>query len=576
MAAGWLSARLHRHVRFDGGVSVRPTLQGVELSFRDGHVGRPAWAGPGDALAAQAGRVRFAWTSVLHLTPVAASVELDHPVLLLTRDLQGRPDWFSGPDARELSQPIVVRRLRITGGRLVYVDLQGQTRLEAQVSADPDAADGLGLHVDGAGSAPGGPWRVTFRAPARRIGERGDLPLRLTLAQAGSRLLFRGVLPGALDVGRLSGVIEGEGADLHDLAQLTHVPFPHTAPYRLQGRLRREGPAFHLEGLQGRTGSTPVAGAITVRQDGDGRRLDGAFTTPDLSLGDLLVLVSGGRAGTGRPPAAGPKRLIPDAGVNAVRLRTLNGVVTLDAAAVRPTGGMAVRRLSLRATFDHGRIAAAPLVLNLPHGRTVWNLGLDVRRLQPTISLDLQLQGAPTTELLGAAGARAPVRAVLDGRVRLRGTGPTLHAAAAHASGDARLSARGGTLGRIQAEVLGGDLRGAFAGLLSHDRATAPLLCLQADFDAENGQAWARRLVFATPAGTVTGRGSLDLGAETVDLVLTGEPAHPGLSRPGGYVSLQGPLAHPRAAFHAGGVLGVLRSLLSLAPAPGPVRLPTC
>jgi AsmA family protein len=139
-----------------------------------------------------------------------------------------------------------------------------------------------------------------------------------------------------------------------------------------------------------------------------------------------------------------------------------------------------------------------------------------------------------------------------------------------------RLSARGGSLGRTEAQVLGGDLRGAFAGLLTHDRAATPLLCLQADFDALNGQAWARRLVFATPAGVVTGRGSVDLGAETVDLVLTGAPARRGLSAPDGFVSLQGPLAHPRVALHAGGVLGVLRSLLSLAPAPGPAPAPRC
>lgn len=573
--AAYASARLHRRVAIDGGADVRILPGGVEVVFRKARIGRPAWAGPGEALTVEAGRMRVSWMSILHLKPVADTLELDGPVTTLTRDAQGRPDWTAGPGSAALSQPIVVRRLAIARGRLAYVDAATGTRLDAAVAADPDAADGLGLHVDGRGVSEAGAWSVDFRAPAVRLGARSPTPLQVRIAQGPSHVVFRGELPPGLDAARVHGDVEGSGPDLHDLARLLHIPFPHTAPYRLQARLERAGPAFRLLDLRGRTGTTELTGRLTVTQARDGRRLDGAFRTPDLTLGDLLVLVTAGQAGTGRPVRAGG-RLVPDVKVDARPLRPLSGTVTLDAPHVRPTGGLAVRSLRLTAGFDRGRVSASPLVLGLPRGALRLTLGLDVRRRLPAVSVDMDLQDASTVDLLGAAGARAPVRARLDGRVRLTGAGPTLHAAAAAASGYASFRARGGAVGRLDAQALGGDLRGAFASLLTRRGGTLPLRCLAADFDVSAGRAEARRLVFATAAGSATGSGAVDLRSETLDLSLRGEPAQPGLTRPHSYVRVSGPIAHPKADLRSGGLGGLIGTLLSVVPFPGRAVPPAC
>lgn len=573
--AAYASARLHRRVALDGGATVRVSPGGVEVAFRGARIGRPGWAGPGDALTVESGRARFSWASVLHLRPVADAVALDGPVVTLTRDARGRPDWAASPGSASLAQPLVVRRLAIARGRLVYADAATGVRLDAAVTADPDAADGMGLHVDGRGAADSGPWSLAFRAPAVGLGERRPTPLQAQVVQGGSRFAFRGELPPELDAARLHGAIESSGPDLHALARLLRIPFPHTAPYRLQAGLERAGPAFHLRDIRGRTGTTEVAGELTVTQARDGRRIDGAFRTSDLALGDLLVLVTAGQAGTGRPSHAGGG-LVPDVKVNAAPLRPLAGAVTLDAAQVRPTGGMAVRSLKLTARFDHGRVSASPLVLGLPRGALRLELGLDVRGRTPAVTVDAGLEDASTVDLLGPAGARAPVRARLDGRVRLSGSGPTLHAAAAAASGFASLRGRGGAVGQVDAQALGGDLRGAFVSLLTRRTGALPLRCLAADFDVAGGRARSRRLVFATAAGRVTGSGVVDLRAETVDLSLRGEPAQAGITAPHSYVRVSGPLAHPKAELRAGGLGGLIGTLLSVVPIPGQAAAPTC
>ena len=573
--AAYASARLHRRVALDRGATVRFAAGGVEVAFRGAHIGRPGWAGPGDALTIESGRARFTWSSVLRLRALADAVELDHPVVTLTRDAQGRPDWTASAGSASLAQPIVVRRLTITHGRLAYTDASTGVRLDATVTADPDATDGMGLHVDGQGAADSGPWRLAFRSSAVGLGERAPVPLQAQVVQGPSRFAFRGELPPELDAAHLHGALESSGPDLHDLARLLRIPFPHTAPYRLQARLERAGPALRLLAIRGRTGATDMTGDLTVTQARDGRRIDGAFHTPDLTLGDLLVLVTAGQAGTGRPSHAGGA-LIPDVKVNAAPLRPLTGAVTLDAPQVRPTGGMAIRSLQLTARFDRGRVSASPLRLGLPRGALRLELGLDVRGREPAVSVDAGLEDASTVDLLGPAGARAPVRARLDGRIRLSGAGPTLHAAAAAASGFASLRGRGGAVGRVDAQALGGDLRGAFASLLSRQAGALPLRCLAADFDVSGGRARSRRLVFATAAGRVTGSGVIDLRTETLDLSLRGEPAQSGVTQPHSYVRVSGPLAHPRAELRAGGLGGLIGTLLSVVPIPGQAAVPDC
>ena len=273
---------------------VRFAPGGVEVAFRGARIGRPGWAGPGDALTIESGRARFSWSSVLRLRPLVDAVELDHPVVTLTRDAQGRPDWTASAGSASLAQPIVVRRLTITHGRLAYTDASTGVRLDATVTADPDATDGMGLHVDGQGAADSGPWRLAFRSSAVGLGERVPMPLQAQVVQGRSRFAFRGELPPELDAAHLHGALESSGPDLHDLARLLRIPFPHTAPYRLQARLERAGPALRLLAIRGRH-----------RRDRPDRRPD---RHPGPGRAADRRRLPHPRPDAGRPPRAGHRR----------------------------------------------------------------------------------------------------------------------------------------------------------------------------------------------------------------------------------------------------------------------------
>ena len=235
------------------------------------------------------------------------------------------------------------------------------------------------------------------------------------------------------------------------------------------------------------------------------------------------------------------------------------GSILLAAAAVALVGAavevVLLRRIyhapdlfQLLATFDHGRVAAAPMALTLAHGRAVIGFVLDVRGAVPRVRLDADIRGADTADFRKAGGAPAPLQADFDGSIRLQGTGLSLSAAAAHASGEVRLSARGGRLQQTQAAVLGGDFVSGVVSLAGRSHASTPLRCAVARFQVNDGQARASTLRMATDLGAVTGTGGFDLASETLDLTL-----RPATSPMSGVTSVRiaGPLTRPRAKLQA-------------------------
>lgn len=593
-ATGWAqayaSARLHRAVRFDGGLRVRLVGAGVEARFARLHVARPDWAGPGDVLTAARGRVRLPWTSLLGGRLVADLVEVDGLDLHLTRDAAGRADWNDKPSGGRLSAPLQVRRLILAHGRLRFEDAQDGVTLDAAVSAVPGDPGGLGLHADGAGRVGREPWTLAFRAPAADLGGRAATPFRADLAQGPSRLHLEGEVPAVLDLGRVHGTVRGSGPDLHDLAPLLHVPFPHLVDYALSTRFVREEGRVRLDDLMGRVGRSDVRGNLVVALSPGERRVDGRLDSRSLRVGDLLAVVTGGQAGTRRPAGSAapaparpalraPRRpggLIPDVAIAGEKLRPLTGRVVFVAASVQPTV-MVLRRLTLDARFDHGVVTLDPLALGLPRGEVRLALRLDVRGPTPALALDATLRDASAVDLFGPKLARAPVQASFDGRVRLAGRGSTLHAAAAASSGRVDLAARSGEVKRSAAQVLGADFGGALISLVTRDRSDLPLRCARAEFTVRDGQARADRLDLATAAGRVTGEGALDLRAERLHLVLRGRPARPGLVRAGTSVVVEGPIRAPRARLDAGGPAGLVRTLVSILPGPKPrAPVPAC
>src|SRR5690606_3642502 len=106
------------------------------------------------------------------------------------------------------------------------------------------------------------------------------------------------------------------------------------------------------------------------------------------------------------------------------------------------------------------------------------------------------------------------------------------------------------------AELLGINV---LAGLLKmDDNSTAEIRCAVASFDVSGGTATARTFVIDTTPVLARGSGTIDLGAETMNLRIDGETKEARLIRLWAPITVQGPLRGPKVGVDGGAVAGQL------------------
>ena len=123
--------------------------------------------------------------------------------------------------------------------------------------------------------------------------------------------------------------------------------------------------------------------------------------------------------------------------------------------------------------------------------------------------------------LLAALGEPGYLSGNLSVQADLRGAGATPHAIAASVDGSLALTMVNGTVdNRLLGSSLGSILRAANLLDLVGRGGTSEVQCFVARLDANHGIATVRPLVFVSSLLTADGDGSLNLGAETLDLRL--------------------------------------------------------
>ena len=151
------------------------------------------------------------------------------------------------------------------------------------------------------------------------------------------------------------------------------------------------------------------------------------------------------------------------------------------------------------------------------------------------------------------------------GRARLEGPGASVHDFAASSKGTISLVVPQGRMREAFAELMGIHV---LAGLLKMDDAsTAEIRCAVADFTVSGGKATARTFVIDTSPVLARGSGTIDLGAETLNLRIDGETKEARLVRLWAPILVEGPLRSPKvdvdrgavaAQAGVGGLLGAL------------------
>lgn len=555
----WASARYDREIVLNGDLDVRLLSWTPSVRVRDLRIGGPDWARERDTLRVDdlQASVRLRALLAGHVEMPLVAVTRPRAVLIATED--GRQSWRLNPDAPDTGEGLrlpPINRLLIRDGRLTLDERRRGIRLEATVDAREGSDGDAGFHLKGEGTINGTPLTVLVRG-GPFINIRRDRPYAFhgEIAGVGTRLVADGSITRPFDLGQFSATLRLQGRDLADIYLLTGVTAPNTPPYRLSGKLTRDDARFTFADFSGRVGSSDLSGDVVVDKVDGRRRVDADLRSRLLDIDDLLAVLGAEPrvtpSGDTVASSGRPGRLLPDAPLNVERLRVMDGSLRYKAARVK-RNDLDVRQVDIGADLKGGVLDLDPVAFTFNRGELRGTAKINATRDRPYSAVDFRLRNYPLESIIPARGGQPTVTGSALGRARLEGPGASIHDFAANSKGTISLVVPQGRMREAFAELMGINL---LAGLLKmDDSSTAEIRCAVADFTVSGGTATARTFVIDTSPVLAQGTGTIDLGAETMNLRIDGQTKEARLLRLWSPITVQGPLTGPKVGVDAGSV----------------------
>ncbi|HEX2941808.1 MAG TPA: AsmA family protein, partial [Rhodopila sp.] len=359
-------------------------------------------------------------------------------------------------------------------------------------------------------------------------------PVDLRFQGAGVDLSAKGTIA---DVRALTGAAFAVGANIPDLATLGPLvrhPLPAIKAIAFHGTLTdanggfRHGAALHGLVLNSAVGD--AAGDLVV----------GLTARPSLTatLKSNRIDADAIRAAIAQMPAAEPapvathapaaapaqpqpnngKRLFSDKPIPFDLLRAADANLTLAIADLH-SGGADYRSIASHAVLNNGVLSIDPFAADLPGGHFQGSLRADASKPAPPVHLTVRAPAVPLKTILAMAREPSFASGNLDIDADLQGAGNTPHELAASLNGILGVSLAGGTIdNRLLGSLLGNVMDSLNALNLVGKGGTSDLRCFAMRATAQNGVAQVNPLALVSSLLTMTGGGTVNLGAETLAL----------------------------------------------------------
>ena len=214
-------------------------------------------------------------------------------------------------------------------------------------------------------------------------------------------------------------------------------------------------------------------------------------------------------------------------------------------------GNVVLTELKLPVKIDGGKLTAP---LTAKYRGTPVKLALNANGAKGSVGIDASAANFDLGQLLTDLDLTTMLNARGDFGAKLNGQGKSLHAIASSLGGQTNLVIGRGTINSRAFAIVSDDLvKVLIPSGESGD--TAQLVCAISRFDFAGGVGKASAMALETDSLITTGSGTVDLGAERIDLLFKPKPKKASLVSLAFPVRLSGPLTSPTAGLDRTGVV---------------------
>jgi AsmA family protein len=580
-----ISARTGRHAVIAGSLRLH-LLSWTPSAEIDGlSVTNPEWADQPLMFEAKQIGLSVSLGRLLRGQIVIPRIKLVDPVFNLERDSQGRASWNFDTAAglpKGNTKPATIpaiRSLLIQNGHLHVVDQIRKLRFGGSLVADDESgkSDASTFEVQAKGTLNDKPFRLDAKGgPLLNLAPEKPYSFAMQVTAADIKLDTRVTVLKPFDLSLLDVSFDVSGKDLADLYYLTGLALPNTPSYRLAALLHVSGSTLRVGNLNGRVGSSDLEGSLRVETGGPRPKLQGKLTSRSLNLIDLAPSL--GQPAEAMDNLSGPKApsdnkifkkskqtpsradaeptpkaadwVLPDADLQVERVRGMDADVTYEAASVRaPT--VHTTEVDFHLVLDNGILTLEPLRFVLDKGTFSGSVRIDARSEVPQSAIDMRIANVDLGQFKAAKMTKAPLSGALMGRVKIQGSGGSIHKFASTVDGVVSIIIPTGQVNEAMTELTGINVAEGVGLLLAKKDVQTEIRCGVIDFRAQDGTLNAKNFFVDTTDVLINGRGSVHFGDERLDLEVQGNPKKLRLTRIRAPVTIKGTLGRPSVGVDA-------------------------
>ncbi|HXS06417.1 MAG TPA: AsmA family protein [Rhizomicrobium sp.] len=560
--ARWASHRYGRPVAIEGDLKVDLFRREPHVSIGGLFIGNPAWVGQPQAARIRQTDIVFRLWPALFGRIILPSVRFDRPEFLLVRAEDGRTNWDSTNPSRQGWKIPPIQRFLVRDGHVEIHDAVRRLEFVGSISSEENSGgQGAAFQLNGSGALNANPFLADIHGgPLINVDESKPYSFSADLHAGPTHAAIDGVIAHPFHLGQFDAHVTATGQSLSELYYLTGVALPGTAPYKLNGRLQRDGALYALSDLAGTIGDSDMHGYLTVDVSHDIPTLGGHLSSRSLDFNDLGALLRGGEK-----TAAATAYLLPDVTLHTERLRQINGEVDYDADSIR-SRDFPLRGLTTHIRVKDGVMRLSPLAFSFTQGKLSGALTIDARKSVPVTSVDARITDLHIEHFIKSN--EKPLTGLVEARAQLSGSGASVHKVASSARGIFTAVAPQGGMKKSLAEWAGVNVLSALGLSLSGDQSATNLRCAVMHFDARDGLLSSQQIVLDTDPTRIDGHGTVNLKDETLNLTLQGKPKHFQLLHLNAPITLSGKLESPTVGVDAKpaltqGAIGLGLGLLS-------------
>lgn len=399
------------------------------------------------------------------------------------------------------------------------------------------------IQIKAAGTEGGAPFSlggtVGALAALQPGGKPAPFPVDLTLTAAGASVAAKGAVTDLATKPSFNIGVDGHIPDLAALSGLAQRPLPPLRQVAFKATVSNPpgsaGNGVALKGISLTSPDADLAGnmsllwsprpALTANLTSNRIDLD-ALEAAEAATKQPAAPQGASQAAPQSPPpqqAAAAKHgthLFPDTPIPFGVLRAADADAALAVGTLH-AGGTDIKSLSVHAVLKAGKLAVDRLTADLPAGRMSGSATVDASKPAPPVHVHLHAPGLALKTLLAMANEPKMAAGNLEVYADLGGAGASPHAIAASLDGTLGLALANGTLdNRVMGSMLGRVLEAVNLLDLVGRGGTSDLRCFATHLRVTHGIALVDPLLLSSSLLTMSGSGSINLGAETLDLGL--------------------------------------------------------